>query len=458
MTAAVTKALAHWAATSRRLSDEERAMVAARHALLDWTGVALAGAGEQATRIIAADLLQDAPEGVCHLVGQSGRTNAPFAAMINGVASHVLDFDDINKAMRGHPSVTVIPAVLAMAGYLDTDCRALLEAIVIGTEAACHVGAMMGADHYEAGWHTTATVGTIGAAAGVSRLLGLDPQQTEMAIGIAATQAAGLKLMFGTMCKPLHAGKAAMNGLLAARWAAAGLDSAEDALEARFGFGPVLSTGFAAAPVPALPVETYAIEANVYKFHAACYYTHSAIEALRGLMHDHTPLLSTLAQIEVIVPQQHLKVIDIKSPKTGLEAKFSLSWLLASVLMGADTSDPRIFDTDPTDLRDLADIAAKISVLGGAFDSRTASTVCLRLDDGTELRRSLDVGFPQTDFRLQANLLSRKFLALASAVLGPNRADDMNSRILSLGSSTSARTFGAALSQVQPEPEQKAIS
>ncbi|MDZ4095922.1 MAG: MmgE/PrpD family protein [Paracoccaceae bacterium] len=454
----MTKTLAQWVATSRRLPDDGRAMMAARHALLDWTGVALTGAGAQATRIIAADLVQDAPEGVCCLVGQSGRTNAPFAAMINGVASHVLDFDDINKAMRGHPSVTIIPAVLAMAGQLDTDCRALLEAIVIGTEAACHVGAMMGADHYEAGWHTTATVGTIGAAAGVSRLLGLDPKQTEMAIGIAATQAAGLKLMFGTMCKPLHAGKAAMSGLLSARWAAAGLDSAEDALEAPFGFGPVLSTGFAAAPVPAMPGETYAIEANIYKFHAACYYTHSAIEALRSLVRDHAPEPAKIAQIEVRVPRQHLNVIGIKAPRTGLEAKFSVSWLLASVLMGIDTSDPRVFDGNLTARADLAAMAARVVVLGDAFDSRTASTVCLRLDDGAELCCSLDVGLPQSDFRRQSDLLSRKFLSLASAMLGPMRADALNRQILNLDSGTSARAFGAALSPAQGGPEQKVIS
>lgn len=441
MTTRVTKELARWIAEAPQLAEEARTITSARHALLDWMGVTLAGTSEPAPRIVMADLLADSLGGDCALIGQSHRTNAPFAALINGVASHVLDFDDINKMMRGHPSVTVIPAVLAMAETLNSDGHSMLEAIVIGTEVACRIGDMLGASHYEVGWHTTGTAGTIGAAAGVGRLLGLTSAQAEMAIGIAATQAAGMKIMFGSMCKPLHAGKAAMNGLLAARWAASGFDSVENALEAPQGFGSLMSPGFKPLELDALPGKSHAIESNIYKFHASCYYTHSAIEALRSLVRERSINPSDISLLRVRIPKQHLTVIDIKSPKSGLELKFSITQLLAMVLVGIDTSIPENFSVETAQRQDIVTISNRILVIGNDFESRTASEVWLRLGNGSEHSLELDVGIPQQDFTHQEELLAEKFLALTRPVLGFDAASRLQHAIMRLGHGSSVRAL-----------------
>ena len=176
----------------------------AKHALLDWLGVTLAGAQDPLVDILTSDALESGEEGQASLIGRNAQTTATFAAMINGAASHALDYDDVNKRLHGHPTVPVVPALLAMAQQNGTSGRNILESFIVGYEVECLIGEMMGLAHYDHGWHATATVGTFGSAAGVARLLGLNAEQATMALGIAGTQAAGLKSMFGTMCKPLH--------------------------------------------------------------------------------------------------------------------------------------------------------------------------------------------------------------------------------------------------------------
>ncbi|HEY0420773.1 MAG TPA: MmgE/PrpD family protein [Acetobacteraceae bacterium] len=215
------------------LPDEVRAL--ARQCVLDMLGVALAGAGDPLVRILAAELEEQGGAPVAGVVGLKLRLPALSAALLNGTIAHALDYDDVNLAMPGHPSVAVLPAVLALAEERGSSGAALIEAFVAGYETACRVGRLIAPGHYDGlGFHATGTVGTFGAAAGCAHLLGLDEEATLHAMGIAATQAAGLKSMFGNMYKPLHAGRAAQAGLLAARLAARGftaqLDSYSDAL------------------------------------------------------------------------------------------------------------------------------------------------------------------------------------------------------------------------------------
>src|SRR6185312_9609642 len=199
-----------------------------RHCVLDWLGVTLAGAREELSQILAADAAEQGGTPMARLIGRDAIVPTQQAALVNGAASHALDYDDVNMTLGGHPTVAVLPALFALAEANGASGAALIAAFVAGYETLCRVSALVAPGHYARGYHTTATVGGFGAAAACANLLGLDAAGTATALGIAGTQAAGLKSMFGTMCKPLHAGKAAQNGLLAATLAARGFTSRAD--------------------------------------------------------------------------------------------------------------------------------------------------------------------------------------------------------------------------------------
>ena len=208
----------------------------ARQCVLDYLGCAIAGARDPLVGMLLDEVAEAGGTAQASVVGYSSRLPALSAALVNGAAGHALDYDDVNIAMPGHPSVAVLPGLLALAELRGSSGREVLAAFVAGYETACHIGAVLSPGHYAQGFHSTATIGSFGAAAACARLLGLDAETIATALGIAGTQAAGLKSQFGTMCKPFHAGKAAQNGLLAARLAARGFSSRTDLIECVQGF------------------------------------------------------------------------------------------------------------------------------------------------------------------------------------------------------------------------------
>ncbi len=415
--------LADWIASSHEAAFSERALTFARHAVLDWLGVALAGSGEAVSEILLKDAMINGEQGLARIVGRGQRVSTSCAVLVNGTASHALDYDDINKRMRGHPTVTVLPAILAVADQNNSPGLDLLTALVVGTETACIVGAMLGSSHYDQGFHTTATAGTIGAAAGVAYLYRLDAEQVATAIGLAATQAAGLRGMFGTMAKPLHAGKAAMNGLLAARWAAAGLDAHPSVLEAEQGLGHTMAGTPANLRVRTDSSEAFAIEENIYKYHAACYYTHSAIDIVKSMIEDGGLRTQDVSGIQVYLMPNLLDVCDIKTPATGLEVKFSIRHLLAMALAGMDTGDIAVYSDEVARDPQLCDLRSLVSVAPETFASRTEARVSVDLRDGSRREKTLDAGIPLADPALQFERLSAKYMTLAAPVIGEARAE-----------------------------------
>ena len=210
-----------------------------RHCLLDWISVTLAGAQEPVTHMLAEEAREQGGFPQATVVGHGFAASSRQAALINGAASHALDFDDVNMSFTGHPSVVLVPALLALAEARGASGAAFMTAFVAGYETLCRIGAAVSPGHYALGFHSTGTIGTFGAAAACARLLQLDADDTADALGIAATQAAGLKAMFGSMCKPLHAGKASADGMMAAQLAARGFTGRSDAIEALQGFDGV---------------------------------------------------------------------------------------------------------------------------------------------------------------------------------------------------------------------------
>jgi 2-methylcitrate dehydratase PrpD len=419
----VTLALAEKAANLRYDAISPAAKTVAGHCLLDWFGVTLGAWNEQLAQILAADIADEGGAAQATAVGRGTKVPVRQAALLNGAMSHALDFDDVNQAMGGHPTAPIAPVALALAEHGGLDGKRLVEAFVAGFETECRIGRFMGPSHYQKGWHNTATYGAIGAAAAASNLLRLDPATTAQAIGIAATQAAGLKSVFGTMCKPLHAGRAAATGLQAARLAQRGFTSNPAILEVEQGFAATQSTTADAAAALADPPGGYYLPNTLFKYHAACYLTHSSIEASSMLRQQHALSADAISRVELNVNDGHLKVCNIPTPRTGLEIKFSLRATNALALLGENTADDALFSDQTANRADVVSLRDRIEVKTKPVAPHTLSEVVVHLKDGRVVRQAHDVGIPMTDLARQGASLRAKFASLAEPVIGKARAD-----------------------------------
>ncbi len=419
-----TRELAAWIAATPGAAIDARTRRWARHCLLDWLAVTAAGAGDPLVEILAAEALADGGTGAIALAGRSERLSPSWAILVNGAAGHALDFDDVNRTMHGHPTVAVLPAVLTAVAVEGKSLEDVLASFTVGYEAACLVGGMTGDGHYDTGFHATATVGTFGAAAGVCHLLGLDAERTAHAPGLAATMAAGIKSMFGTMAKPLHAGRAAQSGHLAARLAARGFTTRDDALECAQGFWETQAPDAVPAPVTRGPADPYLIEQNLFKYHAACYMTHSSIEACGRLRAEHGITPERVRAVTLRVHRGHLRMCNIPEPESGLEIKFSLRHTAALALAGRDTAAISTYCEAVAHDPALVALRRKITVepVDLPREQATLAVVTLETVDGETLVCTHDTAVPATDLDDQEAKLSAKFDALTEPVLGAEKA------------------------------------
>jgi 2-methylcitrate dehydratase PrpD len=415
----LTRALAEQA-RALRLEDIPQAVRAwARQCVLDYIGCAVAGASDELVFMLLAELREQGGHEVASVLGHPERLPAPSAAMVNGASSHALDFDDVNLAMPGHPSVAILPALLALAEERGSSGADVLTAFVAGYELQCRIGRTIAPGHYDVlGFHATATVGSFGSAAACAHLLGLDAERFAMALGIAGTQAAGLKSMFGTMCKPLHAGKAAYHGLMAAKLAARGFTSRPEVIECGQGFARTHSPDFHPDRAFEAPPGGWWIVNNLFKYHASCYMTHAAIEAARKLRGQHEFTADQVERIDVRLEESCDRICNIASPVTGLEAKFSLRLTTAMGLAGVDTSRPSSYSeavaADPVliGLRDRVALDFRTGI------PNTFSEIELSLRDGSRFFARHDAGIPAADAVDQGKRLEAKFASLVDPVLG----------------------------------------
>src|SRR5262249_21573324 len=278
---------------------------------LNWVGCALGGSQHEtvANAVAALSVFFGAPQAT--LFGRLERPDVLHAALLNGISSHVLDFDDTHAQTTIHPAAPVVPAILALAEFQQTSGRDFIEALVVGVEAECRIGKAVVPAHYDAGWHITGTAGVFGSAAAAGKLLGLNEEQMCWALGLAAAQPVGLIEMFGSMAKSFHPGRAAQNGLAAS----------EHALEAHFGWLNVLSTERNSA---ALEGEGWEILKNSYKPFACGLVVHPVIDGCIQLRNSSRPTPDMIERVEVMVHPRVMQITAIKEPKTGLEGKFSV--------------------------------------------------------------------------------------------------------------------------------------
>ncbi len=291
---------------------------------LDYLGITLAGSAEPTVQMVmqVAEAMGGTPQATL-LPG--GRSSVAHAALVNGVASHVLDFDDTHEPTILHGTGPVMSAALAIGEWLNADGRDLIAAHSVGFEVAARVALAVNPGHYDKGFHVTGTAGTLGAAAAAGRLLGLNAGQMTHALSAAAAQAAGLREMFGSMTKSLHAGKAAMNGVLSALLAQRGWVSAPAGLEGLRGYFSVLSPDAADldAAVGHLG-ETWELRRDGFKPYACGVVTHPTIDATARLGKRTGLPAADVAEIVCEVNPYVLELTGKREPTTGLEGKFSI--------------------------------------------------------------------------------------------------------------------------------------
>jgi len=305
----------------------------AKYFVMDYLGVTAGGSNEPAGKILRqlAPLPKEGLE--ASIIGSAQSTTPDWAALTNGTAGHALDFDDVNEPMYGHPSVPVLPAVFAVAETLGLGGAALLLSYVVGLELAAKLPHAMNPGHYQHGWHSTATMGSVGAAAAASKLYDLKGEQLKSALALGCTQAFGLQQNFGTMTKPFHAGKASQNGVIAAMLASKGWTGDQNIFEAPIGYFHVFCASGDYDPdqfVERLG-KPFVIDDTglIIKKHPSCAFSHPAVDAALEILDNPAFDHSQIERIEGQILPINDQVLLHRNPKTGLEAKFSLEGLVA---------------------------------------------------------------------------------------------------------------------------------
>ena len=420
---------------------------AAARALLDTIGVMLAGASEPAAASVQQVVAQESSGLQCSVLGTGLRTSATNAALANGTAAHAHDYDDMCFVSLAHPSAPLVAAGLAIAERSGATGRALLEAYVVGFEIEARLGRAMNPRHYQRGWHCTSTLGTIGAAAAASRLLGFDARVIGHALAIAASEASGLKENFGTMVKPLHAGLAARNGVLAALLAQAGMTASGSAIEGPQGFLAAMdSESSALRPFIANLGERWeTLDSGItVKLYPSCAATHPALDALLDLKRRDGFDAADVDRIDIGVDAITPTVLLHEHPSTGLEGKFSMPFCAAAAVVdahvGLATFTPdRLADPVVAGMRERVAMHVDPSLDAGA-PPLTQARVQVTLKDGRVLGAVANGARGYPDRPATSDQLAAKFLSCAGVALSETRARAALAALQCIDSAADVRT------------------
>jgi 2-methylcitrate dehydratase PrpD len=446
MTMQTTAALARFASSFERSRIPAEVRHAAAQCLLNWAGCALGGAAHPAVERAMEALMAFSGKPSSSLIGRGERCDALHAALFNGISSHVLDFDDTHLATLVHPSGPVISAALALAQHQPVDGASFVDAIALGIEVECRVALGVYPAHYDIGWHITGTAGVFGAAAAAGRMLGLDEERMAWALGIAATQAAGLREMFGTMCKSLHPGRAAQGGLNAALMAGAGFTSSLRGIEAPRGFANVTCSNPHLDDVTAGLGETWEILKNSYKPYACGVVIHPVIDACLELRKSAGFAPEDVAAVELSVHPLVLELTGKTEPTTGLEGKFSVFHGAAIALQRGESSfrdftDEAVRDAHVIALRRLV----TATIVPGTREDEARVTITLR--NGQRLASHVPHALGSLERPMSDADIERKFRDLAQDVLPQSQIDKAIDLCWKIDEQADAGTVGTALSQ-----------
>jgi len=395
--------------------------------LLNWAGCTVGGSQQDAAAIAVRALAPFSGPAQASLLGRRERMDILHASLVNGISSHVLDFDDTHLKTVIHPAGPVAPAILALAETRPVSGRDFLHALVIGAEVECRIGNAVYPAHYDRGWHITGTTGVFGAAAAAGRLLGLSEQQMCWALGLAATQPVGLREMFGTMTKSFHPGRAAQNGLTAALLAKENFTSSDVALEGRTAWAHVLSTACDFDQITRGLGEHYEISLNTYKPFACGVVLHPIIDACLQLRAAHHLTPEAIERVDLSVHPLVFELTGKKSPQTGLEGKFSV-YFAAAIAIAAGAAGVKQFTDEWVRQSAVAALQTRVfpAVDRAVGEAQARATVTLR--DGRKIEQFVEHAVGSVERPMSDADLDAKVRDLCDGVLTKAKTDELIDR------------------------------
>ncbi|HEY4264827.1 MAG TPA: MmgE/PrpD family protein [Micropepsaceae bacterium] len=420
----VTRTLARYVVNSKLGDIPDAVKREGVRSILNWLGCAVGAARHEAVECAMAALLPFAGPAQASILGREEKTDILNAALMNGITSHVFDFDDTHLPTIIHPSGPVASAIFSLAEYRDVTGAELLHAFILGVEVECRIGNAVYPNHYDVGWHITGTTGVFGAAAAAGKLLGLDEQRMLWALGIAGTQSSGFREMFGTHCKSFHPGRAAQNGLAAALLAEKNFTSSNQVLEAKRGFANVMSTKQDYTRITEGLGKTFEVTLNSYKPFACGIVIHPAIDGCVQLKKENGLSGTEIEKVELTVAPLVLELTGKRTPQVGLEGKFSVFHSCAvALLKGAagekEYSDAMVRDPQVIALRDRVQAVIDPKLRDDEVHVR------LTLKDGRVLEKYVEHAIGSKEVPMTNEQLEAKFRGLADDILGPQASANL---------------------------------
>jgi 2-methylcitrate dehydratase PrpD len=414
---------------------------AAHRTFLNWLGCAVGAAQHESVNaaLAAVHMLQPAPQ--ASLLGRTEKVDMASAALVNGISSHTFDFDDTHLKTIIHPAGPVASALLALAEHQGSSGRALIDALVLGIDVSCRIGNAMYPDHYDRGWHITGSTGTVGAAAACARLLGLNVDQTQMALGIAASQPIGMREQFGSMTKPFHPGGAARAGLMSALLAQQGFTASPRALEAPRGMMQTISTKNDWSEITGELGQRFEIAFNTFKPFACGIVVHPGIDGCAQLRAQGVRP-EQLASLEIKVHSLVLELCGKKEPADGLQAKFSIYHGCAAGLTFGCAGEDEFSDAVVT-RADMVALRRKVVATVDDSIDEAAADITAVMQDGSRVHVRVEHAIgslqnPMTDTQLEA-----KFHGLSEPVIGAAHSADLIQAAWALGDAPSVQALVA---------------
>lgn len=395
----------------------------ARRSLINVVGTSIGASMHPGVDAILAAARDLGVATVCAVPGRSERVDEHFAALTNGFAGHLDDFDDTHLATVIHPAASVLAVVVALAPSTQPSGAQTLKAFALGCEAQLRAGVSISPEHYDRGWHITGTCGVIGCAVTAGILMGLDAQKLAHAISLAASMFVGQREAFGTMTKPYHPGKAAANGIAAARLALAGQHAALDVFEANGGYSRSLSTKVDFDLMTGQMGERWELLFNTYKPYPCGIVAHPAIDAGLAICSE----IVDIEQIDSIVLRCHPLVPELMGnpqPKDGLQARFSAIHGVAAALCDKRVGLPQYEDSRVV-RDDVTGVRGKTTLRPDATVNRDEAFIEVVLTDGTSLSHHVEHARGSLARPLTQDELLEKVRMLVDPVLGDGRADKL---------------------------------